>query len=251
MPSPLIYLGLPHYGTFHQGTLNSVLNAARQCRVMVKATGFSLISVVFNMLWCAALNARSAGVTHFAMLHSDIECEPGWLDTLFWELVRTDADVLSVAVAIKDERGLTSTALTRDPADIWRIDKRISLHELADLPETFSGPDCGDPDYVLLGNTGCWIARLDRPWCEQVCFTVRDRIVKNAKGEFEPHVDSEDWGFSRQLHALGCKVLATKKVKVSHHGDKGWANHGESKGTWETDEANWEAKKRQEGEPST
>lgn len=241
MPSPLVRLALPNYGSLHPNTLPTVMNASRELRVSVRASSFSLLTMNFNSLYCGALNARADGVTHFAMLHADVECEPGWLDVLFRELVRHDADLVSAVVPIKDARGLTSTALTRDAGDPFRVDRRITLRELDALPETFDGPACGDPGYFLLANTGCWVCRLDRPWCERVCFTVRDRIARNDKGEWEPHVEPEDWGFSKQLHRLGGRVLATKKVRATHHGEAGFRNHGPAWGEWERDRVGWEA----------
>ena len=45
-------------------------------------SGGSLLALMFNLLWCKALNRRREGVTHFAMHHSDIQAPAGWVDTL-------------------------------------------------------------------------------------------------------------------------------------------------------------------------
>lgn len=236
MPTPHVYLGLPSYGSVHPTQPKTVEQAARTLKVTVKAVTFSLLDLNFTALWALALNARKTdGVTHFGMLHADIQAETGWLDTLFWELVTHDADVLSVVVPIKDSRGLTSTAIPQSPDNPWKIERRITMRELADLPETFSAADYGYPGRHLLLNTGCWVARLDRPWCETVAFNTNVRLSRRENGDFAPEVESEDWNFSRHVAAAGGKLMATKKVKVTHFGEYGFVNHGEPWGAWEHD----------------
>jgi hypothetical protein len=96
----------------------------------------SLLALMFNRTWCAALNQRrSRQLTHFAMHHADVEAPPGWLDLLVEEQQRVHADVLSVVVPIKDNRGLTSTGW-QDPET--RVIRRFTMSEIAKLPPTFS-----------------------------------------------------------------------------------------------------------------
>lgn len=216
---------MPAYGGAEPDAVRSLYKTAtRRYNTFATHGQLSLLSMCFNTLWCGALNHRADGATHFAMLHSDIEPVAWWLDMLMDELIATDADLLSVVVPIKSEQGLTSTAIDSGAGDNFANEFRLTMQEVFRLPETFSAADCGYPDRALLVNSGCWVCRLDRPWVEQVHFTINDRIRKGADGLWRPEVESEDWCFSRQLHRLGCKVLATRKVPVKHLGGKAFVN---------------------------
>ena len=111
--SPRVWLAIPHTGSVVPGVLQACLQAtSRGTPLYVKDLGFSIATHTFNMLWCQAYNARrELGLTHFAMCHSDVHPDEGWLDTLLDEMDRTGADVLSAVIAIKDCKGLTSTGL--------------------------------------------------------------------------------------------------------------------------------------------
>lgn len=171
-------------------------------------------------------------VSHFAMLHDDVCPQEGWLDQLLGDLEEHSADVMSAVVPIKDEQGLTSTAID-DPEDPWNVERRITMTELMRLPEVFGAADCGYPDRKLLVNTGCWICRLDREWRRHVSFTIRDRIVYKD-GKWTPEVASEDWNFSRDVQELGGKVMATRRVMLKHAGEMFYPNsHGW--GNWKHD----------------
>lgn len=196
----------------------------------------SLLAAGFNTAWAEALNS-GPNITHFAMLHDDITPQDGWLQILMEDLSATEADMVAAVVPIKDQRGVTSTAIDREQ---FQVERRITMTELLGLPETFTAADCGYPDRALLLNTGCWVCRFDRPWRFQTCFTIRDRMIycpldrPNVKilqhhaadmavnntlppGRWKAEVDPEDWGFSRQLYSLGCKMVASKRVKLHHH----------------------------------
>jgi hypothetical protein len=183
-------------------------------------TRSALLAHNHNLLWCEALNGRRGGVTHFAMQHSDVEPEAGWLDTLLAELDRTGLDVVGVPVPLKDERGLTSTAVARDDGDPWRVARRLTLTEVHALPETFTSDDVGGP---LLLNTGLWACRLD-DWAEEVWFEINDRIAADPDGVFAAVVEPEDWHFSRQLHRLGVRAGCTRKVRLAHRGPVPFTN---------------------------
>src|SRR5215471_18433913 len=116
----------------------------------------SLLALSFNALWCRALNlAKAGGLDYFAMLHTDVGPNNGWLDALVAELDATGLDVLSVVVPIKDPRGVTSTALARDDGDPFGVFTRLTMQEVFRLPETFTSADVGGRP--LLVNTGCWV----------------------------------------------------------------------------------------------
>jgi hypothetical protein len=211
-------------------------SSAIQC--MPVAEQCSLLANGFNRLWARALRHREElGVTHFAMIHSDIDPEMWFLEKLHAILVESEADVVSVVAPLKSEHGLTSTGAI-DLDDPERQIRRLSLREVHGLPETFSADDLPWPNHMLAVNTGLWICDLRKPWCEDVCFTVTDKMVKGQlPGDKFPYWFAnalpEDWGFSQDLHRWGCKVMATRAVKLQHHGDVGYTN--EPWGTWNTD----------------
>lgn len=180
------------------------------CDICPGQCATSLLPYTFNTLWAGFLGMRAEhGITHFAMIHDDIRPRQGWLDVLLAELESTGADVVSAVVPIKNVLGLTSTGVDTDP---WNP-RRLTLHECWELPETFTDADAGGE---LLLNTGLWVCRFDRDWCEKVCFRQTDRIVQLPSGEWAPQTQPEDWDFSRQVRALGGKLAATRKIVLEH-----------------------------------
>lgn len=238
---PRVFLGMPTYN--HLAHLHAAVSFASaskgSCLVFRAESKSSLLPDAFNSLWTDALNMRSKhGFTYFAMLHTDIAPAPGWIDVLLSELQRTGSDLVSAVVPIADGRGVTSTAID-DPNDPWTPLRRLTLKEVYDLPfETFDAALAGYRGHKILVNTGCWICRIDRPWCEacdKVYFDIRTRIIRLADGRFERQVIPEDWFFSRAVQDLGGKVMATRKVKLKHHGQMAYPNDA-SWGTWQEDE---------------
>lgn len=226
-----IFLGMPGYG---KQTAAAGRGFWRACADMSGVWNAyqegSLLAANFNILWCAALNLAHSGtrVDYFAMLHDDIGPEDHWLDKLIDELEARQLDVLGVPVPIKDTRGITSLAL-HERGNNWMPAARLSMHDVFDLPETFTGDDLGKP---LLLNTGCWVAKWDQRWCREVHFEINDRIVFNkATNRYQSQTEPEDWFFSRLLHEMGLKVGATRKIKLLHQGElefsneKPWGSH--------------------------
>jgi hypothetical protein len=111
-----VFLAVPHYDALAPQAVAGLYGASHEGHVSsLNLEGGSLLALVFNRLWCRALNERhDKGLTHFAMHHADIQAPAGWIDTLLAQQERVGADVLSVVVPIKDGRGLTSTGV-RDP----------------------------------------------------------------------------------------------------------------------------------------
>lgn len=217
------FLAMPGYG---KQTADAGLGLwrARQdmSNVMVEYRCGSLLAANFNSLWTSALNIVHGGqeLDYFGMLHDDIGPTPGWLDVLIEEMEDRDLDVLGVAVPIKDHKGLTSIAI--DGAGTWQPKCRLSLHEILNLPETFTSEDVGGN---LLLNTGCWVCKFDQEWVKKIHFTINDRIVFNrATNRYESQVEPEDWYFSRLCHELGLRVGATRKVRVMHRGETDFNN---------------------------
>lgn len=244
-PKPLVFLGLPSYdGRVCVGTANAfaLLPTLGACEVVRAQVNSSLLTKAFNNLWCAALNARAQGVTHFAMIHADIvPAEPGWLDTLLAELTRLGADVVSAVSPIKSDLGLTSTAVALDLGDPW-LCRRLTMREVYDLPETFGAADVGGP---LLLNTALWVCDLRRPFWDEVendattgklCFDFRNRIVRDPEtGAWHAETVSEDWLFSQELNRRGAKLYATRKVVLGHEGSAEYST-GRAWGRQATDE---------------
>lgn len=193
----------------------------------------SLLAANFNKLWCSALNAVHRGhrVDYFAMLHDDVGPGEFWLDALIDELEEKDLDVLGVVVPIKDQRGVTSIALAGD--DPWRPFCKLTMHDVYQLPETFTSEDVGGRQLLL--NTGCWVMRWNQDVCRQLHFEINDRIVfdEDING-YRTDTEPEDWNFSRQLHEIGStpdshgmrplRIGATRKIHVEHCGDMNFTN---------------------------
>lgn len=232
----------------HAGTIDSAAAGAfysypsKQVQPLRIQLQSSLLAHNFNDLWCQALNFRNERqhtVTHFAMIHADIAPEPYWLDTLVAELLRTNADVLSVVIPMKSMHGLTSTAVTTD--DPWKL-RRLTMTEVMRLPETFGATEldmAGFGDGHLVVNTGLWVCRFDQPWVEDweesPPFHMEHRVYRDKAGKWKAEVIPEDWWFSRAATAKGVRVMATRKVRASHQGGQSYPNHL-AWGEWKRDE---------------
>jgi len=217
--------------------------------VQVSNLPTSLPTSAFNALLCEALNANEAGdgVTHFAMLHADLAVDGFWLDTLMDVMEERDADLVSAVNAIKDARRLTSSGVAL-PAYAWKPLRRFTMYELVRWPMTFDAAQIGYEGFVLLHNTGCWLADLRRPVFHEAdergelraFFTVNDRIVRK-NGKWAAEVEPEDWFFSRRLFDLGAKTIVTRRVLTCHFGMEehdNWTDNGTRKHDTEVD-AEW------------
>ncbi len=228
-----VLLGFPYAGTPCMG-----FNTARALYHSSQEHSAALLGAEgswgnFNVCLAAALNMAASGeITHFAMLHADIAPEEWWLDKLLSEMDRTGVELLSVAVPIKDPRGVTSCGIG-NPADRWHPLKRFTMEELYNLPETFDAAGAGFPGYPLLHNDGCIVMDLR---CKKFFATDDDglrahfdfprRIAKNEDGTFTPQGESEDWFWSRRLHELGVVSAITRKVKLTHDCQFSFPNSG-------------------------
>ena len=214
-----VFVAIPTRGSMHPGILTSTHQMARRTSIYnIKTHACSLLTLSFNMMWADALNERK-NITHFFMIHDDIHpLDQWWMDTMMDELKRSKADILSAVVPIKDDRGLTSTAIYHPPT---KKIKRITMTDSCKLPKTFDAADFGYPECVILPNTGFWICDFTKPWVEKICFTIRDRIFfdpNDGEGKWKAQCFSEDWHFGVQAHNLGLRVCATSAVKLIHRG---------------------------------
>lgn len=219
-----IFLACPHYGPVEQEQAFAVNKVCRQKGVLAVSRGGSLLARHFNQLWCQALNTRkSKGWTHFAMIHSDIEPEDGWLDKLINEMDRVQADVISAVVPIKDSSGSTSTAiLSEEDNDVELLNEAA----LSKLPCTFD--ESHFPGKTLLVNTGLWVCDFRSEWVEHCWFEIRDSIHKFPDGTFEARGMPEDWNFSIMCKMLRRKVFATQIVGLKHYGRIAFARNARS-----------------------
>lgn len=243
---PGVFIGCPTYSEeINTGAAASIWQTATRrddVRVMAATRSSSLIPGSCNVLWCNAINCRDEhDLQWFALLHADIQPEPFWVDKLLDIAEQTQADMVSVCVPIKDDRGLTSTALASgdETRQFCRLTQRQIWHP--DFPATFDIDQCADaleslPDGLRISNvprvglrlnTGCMITRLDRPWvgCEpaKVYFENLDWIEKH-EGQWRARDISEDWRFAQRVQQAGGKLVATRAVKVIHKGITGFPN---------------------------
>lgn len=210
------------YGGVCVGTVTSILHTADSRRdVGVRVGGSSLLTFDFNNMLCLVLNDGS--YEWFVMLHSDVApVHPSWLDDLLDLAERHGADVMSVALPIKNTNGLTSTAIDTHP---WRP-RRLTIRELVDLPETFGNALCRDKfGGNLLVNTGCMAVRVG-DWLKGAVFDFSNAIIKGDDGRYTPYVEPEDWKFSRWCHANEKRVVVTRAVPAVHYGHHGFTNCG-------------------------
>ncbi len=232
-----VFMALPHTGTVSAEAIAGLCWASKRGHLVLSPGKISLLATNFNQLWCEALNYQTGpALTHFAMHHSDISAPEWWVDTLAEELERVGADVLSVVVPLKDERGLTTTAVGSGDNSI----RRLTLREVHELPETFCIDDIPgkEENRRLLINTGLWICKFTDPWIRPPIFPgfkLKDQVRLNeTNGKYEALCLSEDWGISEWFHSQGLKVFATRKVAVTHYGVTGY-HSDRPYGRWQTD----------------
>lgn len=221
-----VYLGIPCYGnSVNEGHLNATSMASKKQQLQIIETGsMSILTFNFNRLYAHALNARKQGITHFCMLHDDIVPEAFWLEKMLELMAKHGADILSVVSPIKDNHGLTSTALDEPMAENipqqWRV-RRLTLHEVwNDYPGTFTADN-------LLVNTGCMLVDIRKDWADKLHFRFENAIIPSPRdpSKLEAVCMPEDWLFSRDARKLGAKIFATREIKIYHEGKARFGNH--------------------------
>lgn len=230
-----VYVGIACYGNvMHQEILGKFIKASKTHGVVSHylAQSYSILPRNFNKLLCQALNLRDKGVTHFLLWHSDIlPQEDFYVDKMLQLMDKHDADILSVIVPLKDQTGITSTALV-NPDDHYKP-IRYTLKQLMDkrnnIPATFTHPD-------ILVNSGFMLIDITNPWIEEIAFDFEEVIEKNKDGQFEAKGLSEDWHFSHLAKDLGAKIFATREIPVVHVGGQTWYGNWMPLGTKELDD---------------
>lgn len=216
-------LGYPNYdGTIH---IRGQVPPTSSRLVATSAFQNSLAPKSFTALWLAAQDAaKTDGFTHFAMQHTDVLPEPGWLDVLHEEMSRLDCEIISVVIPIKTIEGLTSTAIERVDGDRL-VGRNLTMTEVYALPETFSADDIDPPGCRLLVNTGLWLCRLGQPWCDEVHFQHATWIDRRGESPIYAQ-ESEDWLMSRIVAMQGVQPYCTRKVRAKHRGWHEFDNGG-------------------------
>ena len=233
---PRVLLGCPtHDGRVHDGCGRALYgSASRQHQVESLVMQFSLLTTNCNILWAMALNRFEAGqLEWFALLHSDVQPEPHWIDKLIAAADEHQADVMTAVIPIKNHKGLTSTAIG-DPADEYGKFVRLTMSQVRhpQFPKSFDAQQAvaalgqlpeglryqaAEPANLLC-NTGAMVCRLGK-WCDptRVYFDEVTRFAR-LNGQWTPIVRSEDWFFTARAAACGAKVMATTTLQTIHHG---------------------------------
>jgi len=102
------------------------------------------------------------------------------------------------------------------------------------MPATFTAEEAGFPGQVILPNTGLWICDFTKPWVEQLCFNITDRIIRNTEGKFQAQSLGEDWGLGVWAAGMGLRVKATTRIRLYHKG--GFDYPAAPWGKWHEDE---------------
>lgn len=233
---PRVFIAVPSYnGWVRMESFDGLMLATQSARSYIRFVKGSLLANTFNRLYATAWNSRKlVPWTHWALHHADIQAPEGWLDMMLAEMDRVGADILSCAVAIKDDRKLSSTGTVEASGNV----RRLTLREVHRLPETFSAADLPTLGIhtPLVVNTGLLLVRMDRPWSRKVCFRIGDGMREDASGDIHPVGLPEDWGFSVWANELQLRVFCTRKIVVHHHGEASYSNEEPKEGEgWEKD----------------
>ncbi len=193
----------------------------------------------FNRCWTAALNGGAMGkYQRFAMMHTDLqilEIEEGkrWLDILSEEMDNCGAHFISVPVAIKDHRMLTSCGIG-NPACRWNPWRRFTTKELDQFPRIFDASMLGYHDKFIIHSGALCLWDLTWPgWykpdeegrCKAIYnFTEEIRLVGDT---WICSQDSEDWAYSHALWKMQAKTFVTRRIAINHHGGLSYGNQGD------------------------
>lgn len=200
--------------------------AARDCvkghngvRACVVRKEFSILTANFNRCVVNCLNSGS--FDYFALLHSDINAASGWLAVMIEEMEKVGAEVMHAPVPIKNAEGLTSTAIAYSD-DPWALVRRITTHELQQLPETFDIKDIRGAlktdGQRLLCNTGVLVIKVTEAFKNFTGFRSLDRITRVSETEWLDEFVPEDWNFGHWCAEHGINVWGTRKVITNHYG---------------------------------
>lgn len=216
----MLIVGVPSYnGMIGKYTMLGILQASATPGTVGgwHIESGSLLTWNMNKILAQAFNQMKQGVTHLAILHTDIVVESKWADKMIGIMEDKKADIVSVVIPIKDMTGDTSTALYMGEKDgSWDI-HRLTLKQCWSRGKSFTEKN-------LLVNTGLMMIDLRKDWITGLQFTIEDRIIQDKEGKFIARVFPEDWNFSLQAQRKGASVWATNEVKAQHYGNGMWPN---------------------------
>ena len=234
--NPKVFVGLPHYGDAPvqcQLAAHAATDPDAGLLSLAEVRVYSISSLVncFNALWAMALNYRDRGeATHFAMLHSDIEPQPGWLDALMTEMhKRPSAVVVSAVSCIKEQLDNPRTSTAYSPkGQVWGATRYVRRDDRKKIVEQFGetfGPESCQWDEQLLINTGCMLIDIRHAFWDGFAWEQPAIVQKDKDGVWQTAFEPEDWRMSRFLADRGIDYAATWAVKTSHHGAAVWPNY--------------------------
>jgi hypothetical protein len=226
-----VYLCLPYSYSIEPEALDAFNSAADGWERTGEKLGNLRLksSRIRSSMLCESFNggvaaAKNGKFDDFTMIHSDIVADPGWLVLLMTARESVDADVCNAVARIKDDRGVTSTAIAYS-TDIMDRKRRLTVRECAQLPETFTIEDVRrvlDPEaLLLLPNPGLLSIRMGEWFYKWPGFRTESFVEHVADGDFYRAKEiSEDWLFGYYCHEHGIRVAATTAVKTDHIGRK-------------------------------
>lgn len=274
MRKPHVLLAFPHNGMVSIGASRGY-NDACYHSMHVEVTGVehnsSFVPLGYNSTFQTAMKSRDYGqITHYAMIHADIEPVvprgygvPSWLDILYAEMLETGADVVSVVSPYKEPAYERTTTVIGNPDDPWLPKRHILLSDRSRLPETFGIEDCGDPATEFLQvNTGLMLVDISKPYWdipreggdgESFAFELMQRIIRVprdvqdiaaevqkrdraiAEIKAKPHKGPADYDMIRRLQAI---VPCDTERRVQSRSEDWemsrhvWKNGGKCVATW-------------------
>jgi hypothetical protein len=233
MDSYTILLGMPGPHIRFNTAQSCFFSVGKQHKVLVVGADNASWDNM-NLLWSRALNAAMRdGITHFAMIHADIEpdLKQDWVQILLEEMEAKGCSFISGTVPIKDGRGVMSCGIG-DPRNPWVPHRRFTVRETLQMPETFTAGEIGYTGWPLNHNSGLILADLRNPKFFEaddngdlrIWFEFRKRMHFDADGNVKLSGESEDWNISRRLWQCGVKTCMTRKVRLRHFGSTGYPN---------------------------
>ena len=240
-----VLVGQPCYSGIEPESYTAAQNPTQRrgdVQVSVMRPRASLLAHAFNLAVVYALNEK---YDYFGLLHGDVLPDKWWIDSLLDAKESSGVEVVHAISPIKDDRGLTSTALGYSD-DAFAPVRRLTVTELQGLPDVFTIADINerlDPDAThLLPNTGCILMRANTWLRGFTGFTIDDRIIR-GDGEWGLDVCPEDWNFGHWCAKNGVSVGASK-MRIRHVGHHTY----DSSHVWgqATDEHYQEARKQYE-----
>lgn len=234
-----IFVAVPmHKYEISAATTSSLLSAGTTVKhdIQFCVHGISLLARNFNYMFSMAYND---GFDYIFYIHSDIGVHSrnglSWVDNIILRMQQSGAAVISTVVPIKNDLGVTSTAIQLSKISPYPL-KRLTVKQLGSIKQTplidretvcrvmdLNPSDVG----ALLVNTGVMCMNLKEfDWTKWSGFNIFDKIVWNTKKKAKGFTIPEDWHLSIWLHSMGWPYYVSKELKVIHGGYNEYFNYG-------------------------